>query len=56
VDRIWLKFIEEEKSPFGINLRKKGTNNKIAAGDLFQVANDFHMVPEVGVRKIQVID
>ncbi|MDQ5868283.1 MAG: hypothetical protein M3530_00995 [Thermoproteota archaeon] len=56
VGRIWLKFIEEEKSPFGINLRKKRTPNKIAAGDLFQVANDFHMVPEVGVRKIQVID
>ena len=56
VGRIWLKFIEEEKSPFGIALRKKRSHSKIAAGDIIQVANDFYMVHEVGARKIQVND
>ena len=30
VGKIWLKFIEEEKIPFGIALRKKRSHNKIA--------------------------
>ena len=56
VGKIWLKFIEEEKNPFGIALRKKRSRNKIAAGDIIQVSNDFYVVHEVGARKIQVID
>jgi hypothetical protein len=28
VGKIWLKFIEEEKSPFGIALRKKRSHDK----------------------------
>ena len=28
VGKIWLKFIDEEKSPFGIALRKKGVTTK----------------------------
>ena len=54
--RIWLKFIEEEKSPFGVSLRKKKDHNKIASADVIEVGNDFYMVHEVGVRKIQVTD
>lgn len=48
VGRIWLKFMNE-KNPFGVPLRKKRTHNKIAAGDIIQVANDFYVVHEVGV-------
>jgi hypothetical protein len=54
VGKIWLKFIEEEKSPFGITLRKKRSHNKIAPGDITQVSNDFYLVHEVGARKIQL--
>ena len=54
--KIWLKFIEEEKSPFGIALRKKRSHNKIAPGDIIQVSNDFYVVHEVGASKIQVND
>jgi hypothetical protein len=53
--RIWLKFINE-KNPFGVPLRKKRTHNKISAGDIIQVANDFYVVHEVGAKKIQVYD
>jgi hypothetical protein len=53
---IWLKFIEEEKSPFGIELRKKRSHTKISAGDIIQVANVYYMVQDVGIRKIPVID
>lgn len=56
VGKIWLKFIEEEKNPFGIALRKKRSHNKIAAGDIIHVSNDFYVVHEVGARKIQVND
>jgi hypothetical protein len=55
VGRIWLKFMNE-KNPFGVPLRKKRTHNKIAAGDIIQMANDFYMVHDVGARKIQVYD
>ena len=55
VGRIWLKFINE-KNPFGVPLRKKRTHNKISAGDIIQVANDFYVVHEVGAREIQVYD
>jgi hypothetical protein len=55
VGRIWLKFMNE-KNPFGVPLRKKRTHNKISAGDIIQVANDFYVVHEVGAKKIQVYD
>jgi len=55
VGRIWLKFMNE-KNPFGVPLRKKRTHNKIAAGDIIQVANDFYVIHEVGAKKIQVFD
>lgn len=56
VGKIWLKFIEEEKSPFGIPLRKKRSHNKIAPGDIIQVTDDFYVVHEIGARKIQIND
>jgi hypothetical protein len=56
VGKIWLKFIEEEKSPFGIALRKKRNHSKISPGDIIQVSNDFYIVHEIGAKKIQVND
>jgi hypothetical protein len=56
VGKIWLKFIEEVKSPFGIPVRKKRSHNKIATGDIIQVSDDFYVVHEVGARKIEVSD
>ena len=55
VGRIWLKFVDE-KNPFGLALRKKRSHNKIAAGDIIQVGNDYYMIHEVGARKIQIND
>jgi hypothetical protein len=56
VGKIWLKLIEEEKSPFGIPVRKKRSHNKIAPGDIIQVSDDFYVVHEVGARKVEVTD
>jgi hypothetical protein len=55
VGRIWLKFKEQDK-PFGIPLREKRSHDKIAAGDIIQIANDFYMVDQIGARKIELTD
>lgn len=55
VGRIWLKFKEQDK-PFGIPLREKRSHDKIAAGDIIQIANDFYMVDNIGAREIDLID
>ena len=52
--RIWLKFKEEDK-PFGVPLREKKTHNKIALGDIIQIADNYYIVDTVGVRKITII-
>ena len=54
VGRIWLKFVHEQ-DPFGIELRKKRSHRKIAAGDIIQIADDYYIVDTVGVRKIAII-
>jgi hypothetical protein len=58
VGRIWLKFKEQQDNnkPFGIPLREKKSHNKITAGDIIQIANDFYMVDRIGARKIGLID
>lgn len=56
VGKIWLKFIEDEKNPFGIKLRRKRSHNKIASGDIIQMANVFYIVHKIGVRKLQIND
>jgi hypothetical protein len=56
VGKIWLKFIEDEKNPFGIKLRRKRSHNKIASGDIIQMANVFYIVHKIGVRKLQLDD
>ena len=55
VGRVWLKFREEER-PFGIPLKEKRSHNKIALGDIIQIANDLYMVNHVGARRIEVIE
>jgi len=52
VGRVWLKFREEER-PFGIPVKEK-SHNKIAAGDIIQIANDFYMVNQVGAKQMDV--
>jgi hypothetical protein len=54
VGRVWLKFREEER-PFGIALKEKRSHNRIAPGDIIQIANEFYMVNRVGARRIEVI-
>jgi hypothetical protein len=60
VGRLWLKFKEQQQDnnkPFGIPLREKRTSHdKIAAGDIIQIANDYYMVDQIGARKIDLID
>jgi sorbitol-specific phosphotransferase system component IIA len=51
---VWLKFREEER-PFGIALKEKRSHNRIAPGDIIQIANEFYMVNRVGARRIEVI-
>jgi hypothetical protein len=55
VGRVWLKFREEER-PFGIPLKEKRSHNKIALGDIIQIANDLYMVSHVGAKRIEVIE
>ncbi|HET6715489.1 MAG TPA: hypothetical protein VFG90_00050 [Nitrososphaeraceae archaeon] len=55
VGRIWLKFVHEQ-SPFGIELRRKRSHDKIASGDIIQVASDYYMVHDVGARELQVLE
>jgi len=55
VGRVWLKFREEER-PFGIPLKEKRSHNKIALGDIIQIANDLYMVSHVGAKGIEVIE
>ena len=55
VGRVWLKFREEER-PFGIPPKEKRSHNRIALGDIIQIANDFYMVSHVGARWIEVIE
>lgn len=58
VGTIWLKFKEQQDNnkPFGIPLREKKSHNKITAGDIIQIANDFYIVDRIGARKIGLID
>jgi hypothetical protein len=54
--RVWLKFKENEQSPFGISLREKRTHTNISPGDIIQITSDFYVVDQIGARKIEVID
>lgn len=53
VGRVWLKFRGEER-PFGIQVKEKRSHNRISAGDIIQIANDFYIVNQVGARQIEV--
>ena len=54
--RVWLKFKENERRPFGIPLREKRSHTNISQGDIIQITNDFYVVDQIGARKIEVID
>lgn len=52
--RVWLEFKDDK--PFGIPLKEKRGHQKIAFGDLIQVAESMYMVDNIGIKKINVID
>jgi hypothetical protein len=53
--RVWIKFLEEV-NPFGVPLKYKRHHSKITMGDIIQIAEDFYIVLDVGVKKITMID
>lgn len=53
--RIWLKF-KEEDSPFGIPLKSNRKHHKVTTGDIIQIVNEYYLVVDVGVRKINIVD
>jgi hypothetical protein len=48
-----LRFRDDER-PFGIPLKEKRSHNNILPGDIIQIANDFHIVNQVGARQIEI--
>ena len=56
VGKIWLKFIEDEKNPFGITLRRKRSHNKIASGDIIQWLMIFTWFMKLVSGKLQLND
>jgi hypothetical protein len=53
--RVWIKFVEEA-NPFGISLKCKRHHSKITMGDIIQISEDFYIVSDVGVKKINMLD
>jgi len=53
--RVWIKFVEEA-NPFGISLKCKRHHSKITMGDIIQISEDFYIVSDVDVKKINMLD
>ena len=53
--RVWIKFVEEA-NPFGISLKCKRHHSKMTMGDIIQISEDFYIVSDVGVKKINMLD
>ena len=53
IGRIWLRFLEE-KRPFGRALKQKRPHETIQAGDVIQAGEEYFMVMQVGVKKIEL--
>jgi hypothetical protein len=53
--RIWIRFMNEE-NPFGMPLKWRRHHSKIAFGDIIQIADDFYMVVDIGVKQIQMAE
>ena len=53
--RIWMRFMNEE-NPFGIPLKWKRHHSKMSLGDIIQIADEFYMVVNIGVKRIEVIE
>lgn len=53
--RIWLKFREED-NPFGVPLKLNRKHHKVTTGDIIQIVNEYYLVVDVGVKKINVVD
>lgn len=53
IGRIWLRF-QEEKRPFGHVLKQKRPHETIQSGDIIQAGEEYFMVMQVGVKKIEL--
>jgi hypothetical protein len=51
VGKIWLKFIEEVKAPFGIPLRKKGVTTKLLPETLYKFLMIFMLFMKLELGK-----
>lgn len=52
VGRIWLRF-KNDWRPFGHPLKEKRPHGRIAKGDIIQAGDEYFVVMDVGVRKIE---
>lgn len=52
IGRIWLRFKNDER-PFGHPLKEKRPHGRIAKGDIIQAGDEYFMVMDVGVRKVE---
>ncbi len=51
--KLWLK-INGTLAPFGIPLKEKRSHDTIATGDILEIGNEFYMIMDVGVKKIEL--
>lgn len=53
IGRLWLRF-KNDARPFGHELKQKRPHDKISAGDIIQAGEEYFMVEQVGVKKIEL--
>ena len=53
IGRLWLRFKDEDR-PFGRELKENRPHVKIAAGDVIQAGEEYFMVMNVGVKKVEL--
>jgi hypothetical protein len=51
--RLWMRFRDEE-SPFGRALKAGRPHAKMAPGDIIQAGDEYFIVMDVGVKKIEL--
>lgn len=53
IGRIWLRF-QQEAMPFGRALKDGRPHEKMAPGDVIQAGDEYFMVMQVGVKKVEL--
>ena len=54
VGRIWLRFQNDEQHPFGHPMKQKRPHGRIQPGDIIQAGEEYFMVMQVGVKRIEL--